>query len=203
MTNDVFDPLAPLRDYQAGRCAVCQEERRALVVDHDHVSGLVRGLMCSGCNSREGKDAYAPWFQAYRANPPARQLGLEVLYGQHKPKRPRQRAKRPVIDLADWLHVLLAGSEPAVGVALGGETLAPQDAADAYARQCSELGRIPRPVNATPEEWRAALAGALSDALSSSKPGRLSWQGNAREAFMRLDRDRRYLTAQAEQENDG
>jgi hypothetical protein len=34
---------------QAGRCLVCWL-RVPLVIDHDHVSGEVRGLLCSGCN---------------------------------------------------------------------------------------------------------------------------------------------------------
>lgn len=32
-----------------GRCPICQEKRR-LVVDHDHGSGVVRGVICSTCN---------------------------------------------------------------------------------------------------------------------------------------------------------
>ena len=47
---------------QGGRCAVCKvlaENSKGrnpgrLVVDHDHVSGLVRGLICSPCNTGLG-----------------------------------------------------------------------------------------------------------------------------------------------------
>lgn len=78
------DPLFRLREYQAGHCALCRSARQ-LVVDHDHESGLVRGLLCRSCNTKEGKYLEAPWFEVYRADPPAARLGLEIQYGQHRP----------------------------------------------------------------------------------------------------------------------
>jgi Recombination endonuclease VII len=41
---------------QGGVCALCQSNRgRKLVVDHDHVTGKVRGLLCCPCNSFLGR----------------------------------------------------------------------------------------------------------------------------------------------------
>ncbi|MFE5009750.1 endonuclease VII domain-containing protein [Streptomyces sp. NPDC056696] len=42
-----------LMDYQGGVCAICRQPRRyRLDVDHDHKTGLVRGLTCRQCNRR-------------------------------------------------------------------------------------------------------------------------------------------------------
>lgn len=47
-----------LLDEQRGCCAICQttleESRNGLVIDHDHETGAVRGLLCGPCNSGIG-----------------------------------------------------------------------------------------------------------------------------------------------------
>src|SRR5262245_41793994 len=52
-----------LYDNQLGVCAICEQpetaigvhgEIRLLNVDHDHVTGKVRGLLCSNCNTALG-----------------------------------------------------------------------------------------------------------------------------------------------------
>lgn len=48
---------------QAGVCAICKEPEtltrngvlRNLCVDHDHITGQVRGLLCASCNLAVGK----------------------------------------------------------------------------------------------------------------------------------------------------
>ena len=35
----------------AGCCAVCGQGEKKLVIDHDHDTGKVRGLVCMGCNT--------------------------------------------------------------------------------------------------------------------------------------------------------
>jgi len=53
ITEDQYNDL--LRS-QNGRCAVCNKAassfKNRLAVDHDHHSGLVRGLLCNFCNRR-------------------------------------------------------------------------------------------------------------------------------------------------------
>lgn len=47
ITGEEYDRLLEL---QGGRCAICWEmpRTRRLAVDHDHVTGAVRGLLCAG-----------------------------------------------------------------------------------------------------------------------------------------------------------
>lgn len=71
---------AHLHMLQRGACAVCHEPAvfGDLVVDHDHDTGEVRGLLCGRCNSGLGflKDDRRIVRQAvtYLAHPPARRL---------------------------------------------------------------------------------------------------------------------------------
>jgi hypothetical protein len=54
---------AAMIEQQGGRCAICTKQypligrdgRHSLHVDHDHATGKVRGLLCSGCNTFLGK----------------------------------------------------------------------------------------------------------------------------------------------------
>lgn len=69
-----------LRRWQAEACAMCSALPRRLLVDHCHDSGLIRGLLCTSCNTAEGMQS-APAFVAYRERPPAAMLGIEEQYG--------------------------------------------------------------------------------------------------------------------------
>ena len=52
MTESEYETLV---QRQHGRCAICGDQPGRLVVDHDHESGCVRGLLCDACNRGIGQ----------------------------------------------------------------------------------------------------------------------------------------------------
>lgn len=52
LTDATFQQLL---EAQGGRCAICTEALNPPYVDHDHKTGIVRGLLCFGCNTALGK----------------------------------------------------------------------------------------------------------------------------------------------------
>lgn len=73
--------------FQGGKCAICRRatgQTRALSVDHDHKTGLVRGECCRQCNDMlgHGRDDPAFFIRAaqYLNNPPAKQLGIVAIH---------------------------------------------------------------------------------------------------------------------------
>jgi hypothetical protein len=73
-----------LLDFQANACAICEGERPyALNVDHDHDTGLVRGLLCRRCNKllRDVRDdaRLLENAVAYLALPPVWSLGIKAV----------------------------------------------------------------------------------------------------------------------------
>lgn len=61
LTPDAYDALAAR---QQGGCAICRHcpatHQKALCVDHDHETGVVRGLLCESCNLAVGKFRDSP-----------------------------------------------------------------------------------------------------------------------------------------------
>lgn len=54
------DEVAAMRAAQDERCLLCDSTERELVVDHDHSTGRVRGLLCRSCNTIVGQLELAP-----------------------------------------------------------------------------------------------------------------------------------------------
>lgn len=82
--DDLRRPTQALWIAQGGKCAMAfagfgsdDHDMTSPVLDHDHVAGLVRGLLCQSCNCIEGKGARRRSVEAwrsYRGHPPAQQL---------------------------------------------------------------------------------------------------------------------------------
>lgn len=51
ITLEEFEDLFAAQEY---KCAICKTEPKKPCVDHDHRTGKVRGVLCSGCNSALG-----------------------------------------------------------------------------------------------------------------------------------------------------
>jgi len=51
LSPEQFEALVAL---QQGACGICLQEMETPFVDHDHVSGRVRGLLCAQCNTGLG-----------------------------------------------------------------------------------------------------------------------------------------------------
>jgi hypothetical protein len=76
---------------QGGVCAICQRANgatRNLSVDHDHRTGLTRGLCCRPCNDllghlRDDVEA-ARRIVTYLLNPPARRLGIVAIHEENR-----------------------------------------------------------------------------------------------------------------------
>jgi DNA-binding transcriptional MerR regulator len=93
-----------LQDYkrmwtgQGGRCAICQKEER-LCVDHAHDSGMVRKLLCHGCNMLLGMA---------RDNEEVLSAAIEYLRGSRVEEEREKRLRR----VAEIKGNLLPGVSP-------------------------------------------------------------------------------------------
>ncbi len=91
----------PLHAWQRGRCAMCQVGDwfdTRLVMDHDHDTGLIRGLLCRGCNGIEPHNDQ-PAFELWRSGfNPATILGIAEVYISPFTGRPVLR--EPLADMA-------------------------------------------------------------------------------------------------------
>lgn len=76
--GDDQDLRRAFQEWHAGRCAACGFPEARLIVDHDHDTAMIRGLLCRSCNGREPHDDGL--FRRYRERPPARILGIHLRY---------------------------------------------------------------------------------------------------------------------------
>lgn len=72
------DAYYALLEWQLGRCAICAINSW-LRLDHDHDTGLIRGLLCNSCNATEAGSDLPAWCN-YRHVHPAFMLDLHVRY---------------------------------------------------------------------------------------------------------------------------
>ena len=50
-----YTDVKTMHKEQHGRCLICEDKPKNLVIDHCHSTGKVRGLLCSECNLMLGK----------------------------------------------------------------------------------------------------------------------------------------------------
>jgi len=92
MTEADYDRLLAR---QGGGCAVCRSrpggDTRILSVDHNHTTGDIRGLLCTGCNAVLGRiERFPGRFAQYLRSPPAKSFGFMVRREQIKALRQRR-----------------------------------------------------------------------------------------------------------------
>lgn len=70
ITDEVYDNMLSLQD---GKCAICNTEFiKRPHIDHDHITGKIRGLLCSVCNTGLGiyenkKDIFEKYLRIHNA----------------------------------------------------------------------------------------------------------------------------------------
>lgn len=80
-----------LYQFQGGLCAICRRATgasRRLSVDHDHKTGLARGLVCRPCNDFLGYVKDNPEagrrIARYLETPPATLLGIQAVHEENR-----------------------------------------------------------------------------------------------------------------------
>lgn len=97
------DQFIEIYNYQNGKCATCPYEfgsiySNKIYRDHEHVSGLVRGLLCSYCNQLLGRLEQRAFnisnYISYVQRPTTNNLGLSIKVTESLHKETRKRKAR-------------------------------------------------------------------------------------------------------------
>jgi hypothetical protein len=115
MAWQVPAPGMTMAQWQAGRCAGCGIEGETLVRDHNHQTGLERGLLCRSCNTAEGQSRSGRWARWRSGWNPATLLGIEEIYEGWETSAYRAwlQATEPTMDeLREAINKLGTTSEP-------------------------------------------------------------------------------------------
>lgn len=97
LTVDDYEAMLKFQNNACWLCGKPCSTGRRLAIDHDHLTGLIRGLLCSNCNRRimgNLTDEQVKNMFDYISLPPAIQaLGGRryVPQGKERPKRKRRR----------------------------------------------------------------------------------------------------------------
>lgn len=104
ISADEFDLILK---FQAGACALCSEEKtktgknkgkpKPLNVDHDHKTGLTRGILCVGCNRKIPEWMTVEWLELvlkYLKYPPASSALGSSRFGRKGRVTNKRRRKR-------------------------------------------------------------------------------------------------------------
>ena len=106
LTEDMWQKI---HTFQKGLCAICHTPLKKANTDHDHATGLVRGLLCARCNRALGRfgDSLAllQAAVAYLLNPPASAALGGPHYGMTgrvgtKKQRKAIRKRKKALDLS-------------------------------------------------------------------------------------------------------
>ncbi len=111
-----------LAEVQLLVCAICG--RRGDIFDHDHETGLVRGLLCRGCNAIEGgPGGDHPNHVRYREHPPAASLPVPIRYCAPPPEPSEEGIERDAGTHASRVLALLQASSYSLTVKQMGRAL--------------------------------------------------------------------------------
>ena len=83
--NLTCDEYRLIQEFQVGMCDICKRKDRKLSIDHDHDTGMIRGLLCQHCNycihvldDKKKRSAAIDYIE----NPPAVSAGVRKSYNK-------------------------------------------------------------------------------------------------------------------------